>query len=349
MTFTLFKHGKVKDFYVDPDNMPTDREFGIGFQTWPDDRFSLFDYGTFPDMIEGKADAMYRETINFFRIMGEEGIPSHYMHDMGNRKMAVRVARIPPDYEWIEPGETSIYLIPIEVVFSQYITPVSSLHKRLRSGKEKPEDFGLEKAPERGETVVLKEPRITFSTKIEAVDRYETETGQDLAELAGLVGNEKERLTDLALTVYGVIQKDAERAGLIVADGKIECVMGPGRNIYVADSCWTWDENRILAEGPRGRLVDLSKQFPRNIYTINGYKSKLKGAQDADIPKEDWPEPPSLHREQLRAVEMANSAVRKAILGERDGPSLNGAARRAATMLDRMKSYYKRDETGAEI
>jgi hypothetical protein len=123
----------------------------------------------------------------------------------------------------------------------------------------------------------------------------------------------------------------------------------PHRSFLVADSCYTWDENRILYELPGGGYVDLSKQFVRNIYTINGYKAGLKKAQKEGKPKEEWPNPPLLDDRQLKLVAMANAAVRKAICREKRGPDLRKTAKKAADELDRLKELYRRDETGAEI
>jgi len=347
----LIKNGKVKDFFQYRGADPSQEAFGLGYQTWPDDFYSLFDFGRFPQTIDGKADAMYKETVNFFKVLDKEGIPHHMVKDLGDKKIEVRVARIPPNYEWIEPGKTATYLIPIEVVFSQWVTPVSSLHGRLRKGTEDPSKYGLESPPEEGQTVVLDKPRITRSTKIEAVDQYEAEIKKDLFELAGLVDGEPKQLNDTALVVYDAIKKDAADSGLIIADGKIECIMGPDREILVADSCYTWDENRILYELPDGRFIDLSKQLPRNIYTINGYKGELKAAQkESPEDKSKWPAPPLLDEKQMGIVVDANDAVRMGLLKENgaDG-ALRNVASRAMDELDRLKELYKRDETGAEI
>ena len=347
----LIKNGKVKDFYQYKGADPSQEAFGSGYQTWPDDFYSLFDFGRFPQTVDGKADAMYKETVNFFKVLDKEGIPHHMVKDLGNKKVEVKVARIPPNYEWIEPGKTATYLIPIEVIFSQWVTPVSSLHGRLRNGTEDPAKYGLEGPPEKGQTVVLADPRITRSTKIEAVDKYEAEIGKDLFELGGLVGGEPQELDNIALAVYDGVKKDAADSGLIIADGKIECAMDPDRNIIVVDSCYTWDENRILYELPDGMIVDLSKQLPRNIYTIIGYKGELKAAQK-EFPedKSRWPGPPLLDDSQMGIVVDANNAVRMGLLKESGADSaLKDVASRAIDELDRLKELYGMDETGAEI
>jgi phosphoribosylaminoimidazole-succinocarboxamide synthase len=344
----LIKHGKVKDFYLFRGMEPTQEAFGSGYQTWPDDFYSLFDYGRFPQKIPGKAGAMYKETVHFFDLLEDAGIPHHMIEDMSNIKIKVLVARIPPSYDWIEPGKTATYLIPVEVVFSQWVTPVASLHERLRKGTEDPAKYGLKHPPERGETVVLKEPKITLSTKIETTDKYEAEIKKDLLKTVGLVGNEPESLKHRTLQIYRLIQKDVEDTGLIVADGKLEYALSPHRNLYAVDSCLTWDENRILYRLPDGRYIDLSKQFPRNIYTINGYKSELKKAQKASPEdKSKWPAPPLLSDEQMGIVISANDAVRAGLLRESGADrKLKKAARKALEELDRLKEKYHRDETG---
>jgi phosphoribosylaminoimidazole-succinocarboxamide synthase len=348
----LVKHGKVKDFYIFRLMPPTQISFGLGYQTWSDDFFSLFDYGRFPQTISGKAEAMYRETVNFFDIIGKNGVPHHMVEDMGDRKIKVLAARIPPNYKWIEPGKTATYLVPIEVVFSQWVTPVASLHGRLRKGVEDPAKYGLDKPPEKGETIILKEPKITRSTKIEPEDRYESEmVGTNLVELAGLVDDEPKKLDNIALEVYDIIKRDVEDTGLIIADGKIECIMDPDRSLYVADSCLTWDENRILYELNDGRFVDLSKQFVRNIYTIMGYKSKLKEVMKKfPEDKSKWPKPPPLNDEQMNLVVKTNNAVRLGLLKEKGADkALNGIASKAVLELDRLKELYGIDETGEPI
>ncbi|MCK4714699.1 MAG: hypothetical protein KAT35_03930, partial [Candidatus Aenigmarchaeota archaeon] len=226
------------------------------------------------------------------------------------------------------------------------------LHGRLRRGEEDPAKYGLEKAPENDELIVLYEPKISHSTKIETFDRYQTEVDVPIPVLAGLVGSEPQEVDDLALAVYDVMIKDAEKAGLfIVADGKVEMIMGPDRKIYVGDTGYSWDENRLLWEFPDGSFVDISKQFPRNIYAIRGYKGEITKAKK-EFPKDKsrWPDPPLLDDNQIGIMTDANEAVRMAILGEKGAErAVKDVAYRAKDELERLKELYKRDETGAEI
>lgn len=340
----LFHQGSVKKFYLI--RPPTADSFGRGYLLFDSDGLSVFDYGELPWKIKGKGQRLYGTTKRFFGVLDESGIPHHMLRDMGDGKVGVHVGKIPEGYDDIERGVTTCYLVPLEVVFSTTVTPVASLHKDLRSGKVKPADFGLEGVPDRYETVTLPTPRVRFSTKIEAVDVYR----RGLAEQAGLVGNEEDRLKDLALAVNDAIRKDGAEVGLDVADGKIECVMGRGRNFMVGDTCYTWDECRMLVTLDDGRVVDLSKQLPRNIYTINGWKAELKAAQKAHPEdRSQWPPPPPLSDDLMELCSDACHAVSGAIERNPDAPALKPVAERVAEALDKLRTDYKRDETGADL
>lgn len=325
----------------------TAERFGRGVMHYEGDPFSVFDYGKMPWTIEGKGEDLYKETLHFFDVLEKESIPTHFLNNIGSRMIGIHLARM-LEYDEIEPGKTIIYRVPIECVFSKVVTPVASLHKRLMNGKAKPEDYGLTGAPEAGETVILPEVKTSYSTKIETTDVYKGL--KEMAELAGLVGNEAERLDELTIAAANALFRDAEKTSLMLADGKFEFVMGPGRNLIVADTGYTWDENRFLFNLD-GRYVDLSKQLPRNIYTIMGWKEELKVAQkEHPDDKSKWPEPPELTDMQMKVCREACYAVRAALTGEpASHGTLTDAAKHAIEILDDLKERYHRDETGADI
>lgn len=342
MTRLLYT-GSVKEiFEVEP---PTETRFGKGYMRFGSDGLSVFDYGTLPWEIEGKGEDLYLTSLRFFSVLEGKGIPTHFSEDRGNREIGIHLARM-LGYDGIEPGKTGIYRIPIECVFSRVVTPVSSLHGRLRKGEAKPEDYGLDHVPARGEVLRLPGLRTTFSTKIEAGgDVYKSL--DDLARVAGLVGNESQRLQDLTLAAAEALEEDAADSGLILADGKFEFVMGPGRNLLVADTGYTWDENRFLVELPGGRSVDISKQFVRDVYTIMGWKASLKRAQKAHPEdRSTWPAPPEVTEGIKELCSLASEAVRTALTREPEGPDLKSVAQEIADTLDGLKDRYKREETG---
>jgi phosphoribosylaminoimidazole-succinocarboxamide synthase len=338
----------VKDVYQE--KAATDKRFGSGFMLFGGDHFSVFDFGKMPWEIAGHGDALYRETLRFFQVLEAEGIPTHFTGDRGERKAGIRLARM-LGYNDIKPGESIIYRIPIECIFTHVLTPVASLHKRLRTGKADPAKYGLSKAPEKGETVVLPTLGTTYSTKIETKDVYKDL--EAMAKLAGLVGNEAGRLDALTLAAAEALIRDSENTGFVVADGKFEYVMGPGRNIIAADTCYSWDENRFIATAQDGRKVDLSKQFARNIYNIRfpDWKKALSDAQEKE-PEDDtkWPQPPELRTDEMAACVQACDAVKSAITREAGcDRKLATTAKVALDVLDRLKEEYHRDETGEPV
>jgi phosphoribosylaminoimidazole-succinocarboxamide synthase len=353
MAELLYK-GSVKDIYqITP---ATATEFGQGYMFFRPHKdfpgcgaFSVFDYGEMPWGIKGKHDDLYKETLRFKEVLEDAGMETHFTHDMGDNKIGIKLARM-LGYDEIkaEGGKGIMYRIPIECVFSHAVTPVASLHKRLMKGERDPKDYGLKRTPEAGETVILPEIGTSYSTKIETTDVYK---GLDsMAELAGLVGDEKVRLNDLTIKAAKTLIRDAGQVGITLADGKFEFVMGPNRNFMVADTGYTWDENRILYQLNDGRYVDLSKQFARNVYTIMGWKDELKKAQQ-EFPddKSHWPAPPEVGDDIKGLCADMCTAVRHELTRESGGPRLAIVARRAMDTLDFLKERYGRDETGAQI
>lgn len=344
----LLYTGKVKRIL---EEIPaTATQFGLGYMDMGRSVFSVFDYGEkqpMPFEIKGKNKALYREAIRMFDVLGKAGIRTHFIEGMGNCKIKIRLARM-LGYDEIETGKTVVYRLPIECVFSKVISPPASAHGRLRRREESPEKYGADHVPERDEFLVLPEIATSFSTKIEAADVYKDL--ESLARAAGLVGNEHSELKRLTIAAGELLIKDAEEVGLLIADGKFEFLLGPGRDFYVGDSGYSWDENRILFKLPDGRYVDLSKQFPRNVYTIIGWKAEIKAAQKKHPNEPElWPDPPELDGYIEELFSETCSATEHELCRIPGGPGLEGVAKRAADTLDRLKEKHHRDETGAEI
>jgi|GEM_PF-4072745 len=353
MGYKIIHEGSVKDFYSKSD--PTESNFGYGFLSFkqrPDGTgpVSIFDLKEkFPFGIKGKDHFMYRESVNFFELMKKNSIRTHYVKDLGNREIAVYVAHIPPKKgweEWVKTRGEKPFLVPMEVIISNTITPVASLHKRLRTGKKKPEDYGLERPPERYESVTPPEPVITTSTKLGDTDVYR----DDLFEVLGLNEEKKAELVELAKRANGVSRDHASGAGLDLADGKFEFIMDAYGRLYICDTFLTSDENRILTENEYGKLVDLSKQFLRNLYTINGYRQIIEAEQEEGLPYfEDWTVPEILDEKTMKVVEKSYAVVYQQLCGEPMGLDLKKVATEVQDTLDKFREKYKRDETGAEI
>ncbi len=343
----LIYTGSVKNIHQS--EPATERRFGRGYMNFEGDPFSIFDYGRMPWEISGKGEHLWRETKRFRDVLEKAGIPTHFtQEDMGKRKIGIRLARM-LKYDEIKPGETEIYRIPIECVFSKVVTPVSSLHGRLRRGEADPKKYGLSRAPKEGEVVELPQIGTSYSTKIETTDVYKGLA--EMAKLSGLVANEPERLDALTIVCAQELIDDAADVGLIIGDGKFEFIIGPGRNFSVADIGFSWDENRGIVYLPDGRYVDASKQFPRNVYTINGWKGQLKEAQKQyPNDKSKWPAPPEID-EKYKVICSALSGAWADAVTRKSGSDrvLIRAATKAADALDELKDRYKRDETGKAL
>ena len=153
------------------------------------DRYSVFDWGEMPDVIENKGASLCLVGSYFFEKMNRVGIKNHYIGVVENgeaksidkiekpsNSMRVKLLRVLKpkivnagyDYS-IYSKEKSNFLIPFEVIYRNFLPEGSSIIKRYREGKIKPEDFGLKKFEINQE---LDTPIFEFSTKLEEVDRY---------------------------------------------------------------------------------------------------------------------------------------------------------------------------------
>lgn len=62
---SLVYRGSVKDIWVE--SPPSADQFGTGYMDFRDDgSFSIFDYGTMPWGIPGKAQSLYETSLEFF-------------------------------------------------------------------------------------------------------------------------------------------------------------------------------------------------------------------------------------------------------------------------------------------
>jgi len=349
----LVHKGSVKDLCVT--RQPSDSEFGTGYMEFKDrpdgtGPVSIFDLKErMPFGIRGKRQAMYDETVKFFSLMELHDIPTHYLGASGlSKRVYIKMAHIPEKgrwEEWVKERGTKPFLVPIEVIISNDVTPPASLHKRLRAGKANPRDYGLERPPERGETITLAESAITTSTKLDQQDVYR----DDLFDIVGLTEEKRDELTALARQANAVTRGSAAATGLYIADGKFEFIMGPEGELLIADTYMTSDENRLLAKTRDGRFVDLSKQFLRNLYTINGYREGLEAAQDSGIPFDEWPVMEPLDEETMNVVRASYAVVHQELCKKPMGLSLEKVATQAQDTLDRFKEKYGRDETGEPL
>jgi phosphoribosylaminoimidazole-succinocarboxamide synthase len=295
--------GSVKDLEVV--KKPTRDSMGVGRFHFSD-RYSVFDWGEMPDLIEGKGAALCMMGAYCFERLGEKGIRTHYrglVDGKGNvvlfdeleqpsnvmeinlvnvyrPKACVEDGKLKYDYGVYTP-ELRNFLIPLEIIYRNGLPEGSSVFKRLEQGLITVEELGLDHYPKAGER--LAKPIFDVSTKLEEGDRYVSWV--EAQRIAGLTDREVGEVKTLLLKVDGLISELAGRAGLVNADGKIELAFDPSRRLMVVDVVGTLDECRFTYDG-----LHVSKEIARQYYRKTDWyedvKEAKKKAQKEGI--EDW-------------------------------------------------------------
>ncbi len=259
----------VKEFRIEEE--ATAEELGRGSFVFTDD-YSVFDWGKMPDQIPQKGATLCTMGAFNFELLEAEGVPTHYRGVVENGdivdlddashppwEMAIELTQVPDlphegreyEYDHYHGAAGENYLIPLEIVFRNRVPVGSSLRSRTE-----PADHGLDFDEWPDEAVDLDEPIVEFTTKYEESDR---QLGRDEADdIAGKAAIDD--LESIAREVNRIVTEQADSAGLVHEDGKIECLYYQGE-IRVADVVGTFDENRFSYEG-----VQLSKEVLRQYH-----------------------------------------------------------------------------------
>ncbi len=118
----------------------------------------------------------------------------------------------------------------------------------------------------------LSEPLIEFTTKFEAKDRPLTE--QEIISRGWLGAPEINQIREITLKLNELMLKDAEKAGFILADFKLEFGVGEEGKIVLADeaetpdSCRFWDASKYQPD-------KIQESFDKQI--VRDYLEKVKG------------------------------------------------------------------------
>jgi phosphoribosylaminoimidazole-succinocarboxamide synthase len=329
--------GSVKDLEVL--RRPTEREMGVGRFRFSD-RYSVFDWGEMPDLIEGKGAALCLMGARCFEMLEQRGIMTHYRGLVDSRGRVVRLdeldgpsnvmeinlvnvyrpaartegGRLVYDYSLYSPSLTN-FLIPLEFIYRNSLPEESSVFKRLARGEVTPEELGLDHMPRPGER--LARPILDVSTKLEETDRYIS--WEEAKRIAKLTNGEIEEMKSLLLRVDGVITEMASRAGLQNEDGKIELAFDPQRRLMVVDVAGTLDECRFTYKG-----IHVSKEIARVFYRRTEWFSAAEEAKAraAGLGVEDWRSlcwvsPPPLDRELKAIISEMYMAAANAVTGRR--------------------------------
>ncbi len=322
--------GSVKDLFVIEE--PKEDKMGLADFVFSD-RYSVFDYGVMPDLIEHKGESLCLISAYFFEKLENCGIKTHYIGLVENGKvkrldeiseatnvMRVKLARVVKpekkngyDYSIFRKLKGN-FLIPLEVIYRNSIPKGSSLLRRVREGKVKPEDFGLKEIKE---GMKLEKPIIDFSTKLEDIDRYLSH--EEAKEISGLNDEEFERLKDIALKVDEIITSEVSKVSLENEDGKIEFALDEFRNIIVVDAVGTPDECRFSYDG-----FEVSKELLRSYYRKTEWYRKLKEVKGKPNWREMVGKPPRLSEDVRLLASKLYMALCNEITGKRffDVPKL---------------------------
>ena len=298
--------GSVKDLVVIIS--PSDELPGVGRFNFSD-RYSVFDWGEMPDLIQKKGSALCIISAYFFEKMNKIGVSNHYrgLFDESGSVVSLKELSKPSNsmavnlYRVFNPleaggrynysdynGTICNYLIPLEVIYRNSLPEGSSVFKRLKEGEIKPEDLGLSGIPEPG--LKLDSPILDVSTKLEVTDRYIK--WDEAQKISGLLPAEINKLKEITLTINNLINETVGRIGLVNEDGKFEFALNDKKEIVVIDVLGTPDECRFTYNG-----LHVSKELARNFYRGTRWHRETEYAKKTD--RQSWKslvqaEPPPL-------------------------------------------------------
>lgn len=258
------------------------------------DRYSVFDWGEMPDLIEGKGAALCLVGAYFFERLEAMGVATHYLGVVGEDGTARRLEELggPADtmevklVRVLEPrpagdaydyspcrGARGNFLIPLEVIYRNSLPEGSSVFRRIEEGSLSLEDLGLERPPGPGERPA--EPILDVSTKLESTDRY---LGwEEAREIAGLSPRELMELKEVTMRVNGLISSVVEPLGLENQDGKVEFAFDENRRLMLVDVLGTPDECRFEYRG-----MPVSKEIARIFYRGTEWSKEVEAAKKVD-------------------------------------------------------------------
>ncbi len=295
--------GSVKDLEII--KKPTEEKMGVGRFHFSD-RYSVFDWGEMPDLIDGKGTALCMMGAYCFERLEKEGIRTHYrglvdkngcvssfdeLHEPSS-VMEINLVNVYKPKVIMESGKSkydySVYtpnlrnfLIPLEIIYRNGLPEGSSVFKRLEQGLVTLEDLGLDHYPQAGER--LTKPIFDVSTKLEEGDRYLS--WAEAQRISGLTDSELDEVKSLLLQVDDLITRLAFDAGLVNEDGKIELAFDTQRRLMIVDVVGTLDECRFTYNG-----LHVSKEIARQYYRWTEWAREVEEAKKKAVAEglEEW-------------------------------------------------------------
>jgi phosphoribosylaminoimidazole-succinocarboxamide synthase len=288
--------GSVKDLKVLKE--ATSENNGVGRFIYSD-RYSVFDWGEMPDQIPNKGAAIAILGAYFFEKIETMNIRTHYLglvegvnvkklSEIKNptNTMEIKLLRvIKPelkgnlyDYSHYKNNDGG-FLIPLEVIYRNFLPPGSSVFKRLKNHEIKPQDLGLDRMPEPNQK--LEKPIYDVSTKLEITDRYMN--WDEAQKISGLSNTELSVLKELTAKINNFITNEFAQIGLVNEDGKIELGFDLERRLMLVDVFGTLDECRFTYDG-----LPVSKEIARIHYRNTEWNKAVEEAKKKD--RQHWKE-----------------------------------------------------------
>jgi phosphoribosylaminoimidazole-succinocarboxamide synthase len=347
--------GSVKD--LETVVKPSRDKMGVGRFRFTD-RYSVFDWGEMPDLIEGKGCALCLMGAYCFERLEERAVRTHYRGVVDEGGEVVKVSELARPVDTMEISLVNVYrpdayikdgklhydysmytpnlancLIPLEIIYRNGLPEGSSVFKRLEQGQLTIQDLGLSHYPKPGDR--MSKPIFDVSTKLEESDRYLT--WKEAREIAGIGIDEVEEVRDLLFKVNKIITQIAMKADLENEDGKIELALDPQRKLMVVDVVGTLDECRFTYDGlPVSK--EIARQYYRQTSWFRDVEEAKKRAQTEGV--KDWKslsrsQPPRLKPELRNLISEMYKAAANEVTERRffEVPSL-------PDIIDKYKSEY---------
>ncbi len=222
--------GKAKDIYL-ADNGDIIFEFT--------DRVTAFD-GAKKAEYPHKGKVCCSLAAYWFRVLEEEGIPTHFKEKINTNRMRV----------------ANLKILPVEVIWRNYVA--GSLWRRFETGEIK-----LLECTEAREGALIPGGMIEFTTKFEAVDR--PVSIKEMLDSGWMTENELDYISRITEKINDIMFNHLLRKDILLADFKIEFGRTQDGKISLADEvgtpdgCRFWDRNAFIS----GELLSLDKDVFR--------------------------------------------------------------------------------------
>ena len=300
----LIREGSAKDLHQLTRSANPGEDIAFRFTDW----FSVFDVGRADYPIPGKGQAVCACAVKSFRIAEKIGVPTNFVEQLDDITIRVKRAQVITHRKLTLQDEN--YVVPAEFIYRLRVA--GSIHRDFNSGKKKPENYGLPPGASPPIGTPFPYPIHHFTTKFEDVDR--DITNEDVCALAGITTRDQEHYWSMIDRLTGAMALELANTGYVLVDGKMECLMGPGRTVMIGDVFGTQDEDRFCPRFPldQGRAEHYSKECIRQLLIEMGYYEKLVAARNAGA--EDLPIP-RLPEEQIAEVSRRYKIIAHAYAG----------------------------------